>query len=94
MKITSMVAWCPATERTIEVLPGELPFTVNVALPVASVTAAGVIVATVGEVLVALISMPKSGPPCLSSNLTKIVSSEPEQTLSLCGVTTIFIASS
>ena len=93
MKITSMVAFCPATERTMVEAPGEMPFTVHVALPVASVNAPGVTVATVGEVLTALTSIPKSGPPSLSSNLTKIVSSEPEQILSLCGVTMIFIAS-
>ncbi len=52
MKITSMVAFCPATKRTMVVAPGEIPFTVNVVLPVASVNASGVTVATVGEVLV------------------------------------------
>ena len=83
MKITSMIAFLSCNRKDDGGGSGEMPFTVNVVLPVASVNAPGVMVATVGEVLVALTSIPKSGPPCLSSNLTNTLSSEPEQTLSL-----------
>lgn len=78
-----MAALYPSTEKIILVVPGEIPFTVNVALPALSVNALGVTVATVGEVLVVLISRPASGPPCLFNRVTNTASSEPEQTLNL-----------
>lgn len=78
-----MSALYPLTEMIILVVPGEIPFTANVALPAVSVNASGVTVATVGEVLVASIFIPVSGSPCLFNKLTNTVSSEPEWTLSL-----------
>ncbi len=87
-KTTSAVALYPIVEMAIWVVPGEMPLTVNVALPATSVTASDVTVATVGDVLFASTFIPKIGPPCLSNTLTNSVCSEPEWTFSLWGLTT------
>ncbi len=60
------MAFCPPAENTMFAVPGEIPLTVNLAFPDALVTVSGVIVATVGEVLTAVVFIPKSGPPSLS----------------------------